>query len=129
MASVLHLSLFAALGFLDPTLLRLADDGQVSFDRTVAGVPALDRQGSALVRYVAGLGLTEQEHERTLRLVAELGSERFRIRERATRELMAALPAAIVLLKQSLRDGDQERQRRLEMCLAVLRSRHNPAQT
>src|SRR5512144_3068645 len=123
MGPVFSLLVSTQLGFIEPSFLRAAAEQQAIFDQMVVGLPAADRQGAALVAFVRNLGLTHEEHERAGRLIEELGDERYRVRDRATRDLLSMKSAARSLLQDVLRDADQERRRRAELCLPVLESR------
>jgi hypothetical protein len=76
--------------------------------------------GRSLLRFFRARTLSAGETERLARLTQDLGDDSFDIRERATRQLIAAGRAAATFLRAAQRDPDLEVVRRAERCLRAV---------
>jgi HEAT repeat protein len=81
-------------------------------------------------RNTEGAGLLDELKKRTTRdtdrdwirsLIRKLGDDRFTVREKAQADLIRLGETALSLLKQALRDSDQEVRRRSDQCIASIR--------
>jgi hypothetical protein len=129
MGAVFPCLLAAQLVLADPVLLPPSEARQASRDELLVGLPAVDRRGLGLIRYLQSLSLNEESRRRIGANIALLGNDDFRQRDRAMRELLTENVGAIIPLRQAARDNDLERKRRAELCLAQLESRHHPGRT
>lgn len=129
MQSVLSFALVLQVGFFEPGLLRTPAGQQAVFDATLVGLPALDRQGLGLVRYLRSLTLNDEQRRRVEEDIFRLGSENYDQRRQAMRHLLTESSGAIALLRLAAGDNDLERRRRAELCLGSLEGRHVPART
>ncbi|HEY7427326.1 MAG TPA: HEAT repeat domain-containing protein [Gemmataceae bacterium] len=82
---------------------------------------ALD--GPALLAFLRDRTLDEETYEEIEALIAQLGSESFRLRESATVKLSSAPPAAAALLREATRHADLEIRWRARQTLADVERR------
>jgi len=129
MGVVFHCLLAANVILLDPVLPPPSQASQASRDELLVGLPAVDRRGLGLVRFLRTLTLSEEECRRVEMNIVSLGSDDFRRRDRAMRELLTENVGAVILLRKAARDDDLERKRRADLCLAVLERRRHPGRT
>jgi hypothetical protein len=95
------------------------DPETVYAERTLqdAGV-AID--GPGLVAYFKSRTLTEADRRRLIQAVRLLGDNAYQIREKASRDLLAAGRASLPFLRPALNDSDPEIVRRAEECVDTI---------
>jgi hypothetical protein len=122
MKSLLPCLLYAHL-FFQPNLPPVLEELQVERDEQSVGLPAADRTGQGLVRFVRAMTLSEEARERVQQWIADLGDEDFLCRDRATSALLAKGPSVLPLLRPALRGYDAERMQRAGFCVAALEAK------
>ncbi len=82
----------------------------------------LKTDGPALLAFLKARSLSDEERERVDILIAELGASSHKVREQASKDLIAKGPAVLAALKEGLAYPDQEVQRRCEICIRDIKS-------
>jgi hypothetical protein len=82
--------------------------------------------GPGLLAYLRKRVASDGDEERLRALVRRLGDESYAVRERASRELVAAGSLARAVLRQALEDPDREISWRAERCLAQIEKGSEP---
>jgi hypothetical protein len=105
---------------------QASDPKQVAADEQRLKAVNLKTDDAALLAFLRGRTPTEEERSRIEALIVQLGATPFRMREKATAELIAQGPIALESLRQGLNDMDLEVSRRCEVCLQKIRDRDVP---
>jgi hypothetical protein len=85
----------------------------------------IDTTPAALVAFLRKQTPDPATVKRARALIAQLGDDKFSIREKATTDLIALGAVALPLLKQAARDSDLEVARRAEQCLQQIGEQSN----
>ncbi|HEY7155930.1 MAG TPA: hypothetical protein VH575_18345 [Gemmataceae bacterium] len=91
-----------------------------SADEKVLHAAKMDVTGPALLEFVRKQTPSKKALERVRLLIGKLGDEAFRVREQASKDLVAAGPVAIPLLREATKNKDAEVVRRARECLRQL---------
>jgi hypothetical protein len=100
-----------------PTGIRSAEPERVRADEETVKQAGLGTDGPALLTFFRQRTPGADVQAKVANLVEDLGNDRFRVRDRATRELVVLGPVAGTLLRQALKNPDLEVVRRAERCL------------
>lgn len=114
----------AAQGLLGSLIDRTPNAATVSDDEALLTKAGLGTDAAALIDFFRKRTLNDADLRAIQSLIAQLGSDRFREREEATRRLIAFGPGALDQLRQSLKNPDQEIARRAEVCIETIT--HHP---
>jgi HEAT repeat protein len=117
----------AANGLLGSRFPRSADDTGIPDDELLMQNARLGTDAPALLEFFRKRTLREADVQQINRLVAQLGSDRFKEREDATRQLIEFGAGALELLRQAMRSTDQEVVRRAEVCIEKITNYPGPA--
>jgi HEAT repeat protein len=125
--SVFHV-LCSAFGiFLAAVLSSTANPADIAEDADAAYAERILREAGAatddrgVLAYIRAHTLTEEELDRLARAVRFLGDEEFRVREDASRQLIAAGRSALPFLSPAIHDPDPEIARRAKRCIEAIR--------
>jgi hypothetical protein len=99
-----------------------------SADEKVLRAAKMDVTGPILVGFVRKQTPNRAVLERVRALIGKLGEETFRVREQASKDLVAAGPVAIPLLREATKHKDAEVVRRARECLRQLGEQSGKAQ-
>jgi HEAT repeat protein len=106
---------------LAPGVAAAADDNAlVQADEATLREGDIGTDGPALLDYFRKQTLSEAERGRLARTVRKLGDHSFRVREKATVDLLGAGRAAVPFLRKAINDSDPEIARRARSCLQSL---------
>lgn len=101
---------------------------QSELDETRLKNAGLQTDGPSLLQFFKKRTLTEDDQEKVRKLIRNLGSRNFRVREDSSTELIARGPVALDLLKESLKDGDLEIVRRATCCIQRIVEKDVPSE-
>jgi HEAT repeat protein len=122
-----HVALLALL-----VLLRLshpasaAESSDIAADEETLRAAHVAPDGSALLAFFRERTLDEETQAEIEALIGQLGSESFRLREKATAKLRSASLAAATLLRQASRHADLEVRWRARQALSAVERRDAP---
>lgn len=102
------------------------EEPETSADAETLHAARVSHERSALLTFFRDRTLDEDAESEIQALIAQLGSESFRLRERATAKLAAALPAAAALVREATRHVDPEIRWRARQALAEIERRDVP---
>jgi hypothetical protein len=117
--TLVSLILTALPGFL------FADDRTRAFDEATCKAAGLGTNGPALLDFFRARTLSESESARLAETVRRLGDRSYRVRDQATRSLIAAGRTAVPLLRQATQDPDPEVVHRAELCLRKIEGKQD----
>lgn len=89
---------------------------------------SIESGADSLLEYFRARSLADGDRAKVAVLVQHLGSPEFRVREKATDELLKRGPAILAFLRAGARQGDLELVRRAEACIDRIRSVEPPAE-
>jgi hypothetical protein len=89
---------------------------------------SIDTANDSLVDYFRRRSLADADRAKVTALIPRLGSLEFRVREKATDDLLQFGPATLSFLRQGAKQGDLELLRRAEACIDRIRSSEPPAE-
>jgi hypothetical protein len=124
--SLLSLAGTALLLLLPAAVLR-ANEPAADPDEDLLKRVALKTDGPDLLAFLRQRTLSEADQRRLEERVRQLGSGSFRVRERATSELIVAGPPALPFLRRATGDPDLEIARRAAACMAEIERGPGPA--
>src|SRR5258708_7218760 len=116
----LSASLLVLLGVSGVSSASAADAESLAGDEQTLKAANLGTDGPALLDYFRYHTPTDADHERIDRLIKQLGDRAFRVREKASAELVRLGPKAIAPLRAALKNADLELSRRASECLHQL---------
>lgn len=99
-----------------------------SADEKILRAAKVDTTGPALVEFVRKQTPSKAALERAQTLISKLGDEAFRVREQASRDLVAVGAVAIPLLREATKHEDREVARRARECLQRIGEQSGKAQ-
>jgi hypothetical protein len=100
--------------------LRLPPDEDILVAEQTLREAGVGLDGRSLLQFFRARSLSAGETERLARLTRDLGDDSFDVRQRASRQLIAAGRPAISVLHAAERDPDLEVVRRAERCLRAV---------
>jgi len=106
--------------------LALGDDKQKQADEAVLRAASLGTDGPALVEFFVKRTPNEADTQTIRKLITDLGAQRFRVREAATRELISLGPTAVSFLKEAENSTDPEVKDRAKRCLQAIEQSLSP---
>jgi HEAT repeat protein len=116
----------AAQGLLGSRFLASADEQRIAEDEMILHQAKLGSDAAALIEFFRKRTLRDADLEQIRMLIGQLGAERFREREEATRRLIEFGPGALDPLRQALKSPDQEIVRRAEICIETITNHPGP---
>jgi hypothetical protein len=99
---------------------RATDPDPGTADEQVLKEVGLSTDGVALLDYFRKRTLTDADRQQIDTLIRQLGDSSFKVREKASNELVAKGPIARPFLRQAAKDRDPEVVRRAEGCLRLI---------
>ncbi len=102
-----------------PTLAGSAS----SADEQTLKAAGIASDGPALLEFFRKRTLTDVERDKILALIRQLGNDSFKIREKASADLVALGTMAIPMLHPATKDPDLEVVRRAELCLQHIQAK------
>jgi hypothetical protein len=113
-----RVGLLVGMALLMPGDVRLrAEDSPQAADEAICKDAGLRTDGSSLLEFFRSRTPSEDARAEWARRVRQLGDRSFRVRERASEQLVAAGRPALPLLREALHDPDLEVARRAARCL------------
>jgi HEAT repeat protein len=110
--------LFIATGWFMTAVSYTAANEQVAADVAVLTSAAVKTDGESLLGFFKKRTLPDDERETVRKLIRQLGSETYRLREQAMAELIGRGPMVLEMLRVASKDDDLETSRRAQKCLA-----------
>jgi HEAT repeat protein len=101
---------------------RLQADEVAEADAKLLREHGIAADGPSLLEFLRKRSLSEDQREQITRLILQLGSNVFRDREAATKELIRWGPPALPALRSALEDNDAEIARRAQRCIQAIES-------
>ncbi len=96
---------------------------QIAADEAVLKAAAVKNDDASLLGFFKRRTLPDIDRGQVDKLIRQLGSESYRLREQALTDLINRGPAAVRILREAIKESDLETVRRLEKCLAVIQER------
>ncbi|HEY7308470.1 MAG TPA: HEAT repeat domain-containing protein [Gemmataceae bacterium] len=121
-----HLALFAVVVGFAWFDSAAGAEPESAEDEEVVRAAHVSTERSALLTFFRARTLDEEAEAEIEALIAQLGSESFRVRERATAKLAAGSAAAAALLRQATRHTDEEIRWRAREALTAIERREVP---
>jgi HEAT repeat protein len=111
---------YAAHGLLGARFPRTDDTAAAAEDEAVLDHAKMGSDPAALVEFFRKRTLRQADLQAIDALIKQLGSDRFREREQASRKLVEFGPGALERLRLAARSRDQEVARRAELCVEMV---------
>jgi HEAT repeat protein len=99
------------------TLALAPDSNPGAEDEKILQAAGVATDGPSLLEFFRKRTLTREREEKIVALIRQLGDNAFRVREKASAELVALGVVAVPFLQQAINDPDIEVVRRAEECL------------
>jgi HEAT repeat protein len=115
-----------ASGWLTPVVSSAANEAQIAADLAVLKNASISADSEFLLDFFRKRTLSDSDRELARKLIRQLGSETYRLREQAMAELVSRGPAVLEPLREALKDRDLEIVRRAAKCLARIQERDVP---
>ena len=96
---------------------------QIAADVAVLKNASLAADGDSLLAFFKKRTLHENERPLIQKLIRQLGSDIYKVREQAGAELVARGPVVVEMLREAAKDNDLEVNRRAEKCLARIQEK------
>src|SRR5262249_39574740 len=128
-----HAKLILVLGTLATFLVLpgpraiLAEDEAAAADEKFLKENGVTPDGPGLLKFFRDRTLSDKDRENLLQLIRQLGHKNFRMRQKASRSLIAAGTQAVPLLKEALKDEDLEVHDRAAKCIEKIEKGPGPA--
>jgi hypothetical protein len=104
-------------------------DPETAYAERLLKEAKVETDGPGLLAYLRSKTLSEAELERLAQLIPLLGDDSYEVRQKTSKDLVAAGRVAIPFLKAALKDSDREIVRRAERCLDEIESSQDGLQT
>src|SRR5262249_29225959 len=128
--SMLHRGLFLLLGLTALAFALPCSQAQTPTDpdEQILKAAGLDTSDKSLLRFFQLRTLKDEDRGKMKDWVAKLGSEKFKERDQANKELLARGPLALPFLKEILQTAPLETVRRAELLIKKIESNLGPEQ-
>jgi hypothetical protein len=115
--------LFIASSWLMTAAADAVAKERIAVDESILKTAGLPADNEALLGFFKKRTLPDRDREPVRKLIRQLGSETYRLRERAMAELIGRGPAVVQMLQEVVKDKDLEIARRAEKCLARIQEK------
>jgi hypothetical protein len=119
-----HLLLLALLLWLGPAAARGQTEAQGAEDEKLLKSAGVTADGPGLLEFFRKHTPTADTAQRVEALLKQLGDKTFKVREKASADLIALGPPALPALRQATKAGELETQRRALHCLQAIEKRN-----